>query len=157
LPPENPHAEAVQQYLGDHIPLSVAMGVRVSEATPLRITLSAPLAPNINHRDTAFGGSAAALAMLSAWALLHLRLEAERGAVRVVVQRCEMRYERPIPGDFAATCELSDEAAWSRFETTLERRGRARIELTAVLTHEGKACAFFHGDFVAVKGPKAEG
>jgi thioesterase domain-containing protein len=156
LPEVTQHAEAVERYLREHIPLSEAMGVRVSDATPLRITLSAPLAPNINHRETVFGGSAAALAMLSAWALLHLRLEAERGAVRVVIQRSDMRYERPIPGDFAATCELSDAAAWSRFQATLERRGRARIELTAVLTHEGNACAFFHGDFVAVKGPKAE-
>ena len=38
------------------------MGVRVVSAAFDRVELSAPLAPNINHRDTLFGGSAAAIA-----------------------------------------------------------------------------------------------
>src|SRR5688572_17817993 len=111
------------------------MDVRVREATPTRVTLAAPLAPNINHRETVFGGSAAALAVLSAWALLHLRLEAEDVAARLVIRRSEMHYKLPIPGDFTACCELGDEPAWGRFRATLERRGRARIELLAAVMH----------------------
>src|SRR5262245_21829556 len=68
----------VERYLHQNIPLSAAMGVRVGSATPHRVELAAPLAPNINHQSTVFGGSASALAMLSAWTLVHLGLRHEK-------------------------------------------------------------------------------
>lgn len=37
------------------------MAVRVKLATPERVELSAPLAPNVNDHETVFGGSAVAL------------------------------------------------------------------------------------------------
>ncbi len=52
----------LQTYLHTHIPLSKAMEVEVVQATPDIIELRAPLAPNINHRGTAFGGSISTLA-----------------------------------------------------------------------------------------------
>ena len=53
------------------------MEVTVVEASLHQVVLSAPLAPNINHRETVFGGSASAVAILAAWSMLHLRLSAE--------------------------------------------------------------------------------
>jgi len=47
---------AVQQYLHDHIPLSKAMQVTVLSAQTDSVILSAPLAPNINGKETVFGG-----------------------------------------------------------------------------------------------------
>ena len=41
---------------------------------PDTVVIEAPLAPNINHRKTVFGGSASALGILAAWSLVHLRL-----------------------------------------------------------------------------------
>ncbi len=98
-------------------------------ATPERVQLAAPLAPNINHNETVFGGSAAALATLPPGALLHLRSRARRMRARLVIQRSSMEYERPIPGDFEAVCRFADESAWERFRPTLVRRGRARLTL----------------------------
>ena len=51
----------LEQYLHDHIPLSKAMQVAVVSLTTDAVVLSAPLPPNINHRDTVFGGSASAM------------------------------------------------------------------------------------------------
>ncbi|MFB3040360.1 MAG: YiiD C-terminal domain-containing protein, partial [Candidatus Poribacteria bacterium] len=65
---------ALEEYLHEHIPLSKAIGVKVVEADSAGVTLSAPLAPNINHRETVFGGSASAVAILAAWTLLYVRL-----------------------------------------------------------------------------------
>jgi thioesterase domain-containing protein len=146
--------EEIEYFLHTQIPLSAAMGVRVREATVLRVALAAPLTPNINHRETVFGGSSASLAVLSAWALLHLRLQADGTRARLVIQRSEMRYARPIPGDFTATCELEEEALWKRFRAMLARRGRARIELAASVAFENVVCASFRGEFVAVREPE---
>jgi thioesterase domain-containing protein len=140
----------VQRYLHQVIPLSSAMGVRVAHATLAHVKLSAPLAPNVNHTDTVFGGSAAALATLSAWTLLHLRLEEARLDARLVIQRSRMEYEKPIPGDFEAVCDFGDDLAWDRFRATLTRHGRARLTLNAHLVHRANRVASFEGDFVAL-------
>jgi thioesterase domain-containing protein len=142
----------VEQYLHQHIPLTVAMGVRVKMATPDRVELAAPLAPNINHHETVFGGSASALATLSAWTLVHVGLRHAEVAATVVIQRNVMSYEEPIHGDFSAVCILADGTAWQRFLRTVERRGRGRITMNAHLMFEGRQVASFEGDFVALKG-----
>jgi thioesterase domain-containing protein len=140
----------LERYLHQQIPLSAAMGVRVRMATPERVQLAVPLAPNINHSETAFGGSAAAAATLSAWALLHLRLARARLQARLVIQRSSMEYEQPIPGDFDAVCHFTDEPAWERFRVTLARRGRARLTLAAHLAYDARRMATFEGDFVGL-------
>ncbi len=146
----------LQRYLHEHIPLSQAMGAEVVELLPESVTLAAPLAPNINHRATVFGGSVAALGMLAAWSLLHTRLRAAHAAsgsapVRLVVQRSEIHYERPIPGDFRAQARLAEPGDWERFLAVLERRGRARIAVEVVLGWNGEACARMSGEFVAAR------
>jgi len=140
----------LERYLHQQIPLSAAMGVRVRIATPERVRLAAPLAPNVNHNETVFGGSAAALATLSAWALLHLRTERAGLEARLVIQRSSMEYEQPIAGDFDAACQFSDEIAWERFRSTLVRRGRARMTLPAHVLHDARRVATFEGDFVGL-------
>ena len=145
-----PVPEALERYLYEQIPLSAAMGVRVRMATPDRVRLTAPLGPNVNHNETVFGGSAAALATLSAWTLLHLRLARAELHARLVIQRSTMEYERPIPGEFEAVCSFADELAWERFRATLVRRGRARLSLAAHLVHDARQMATFAGDFVGM-------
>lgn len=140
----------LQRYLYQYIPLSAAMGVQVRTASVGYVKLAAPLRPNVNHTETVFGGSAAALATLSAWTLLHLRLEEAGLDARLVIQRSHMEYQKPIPGDFEAVCDFGDGAAWKRFRETLERRGRARLTLSAHLVHSTARVASFEGDFVAL-------
>src|SRR6202021_3696311 len=111
-----PSEKRVERYLHQYIPLSAAMGVQVRTATVEHVKLAAPLAPNVNHTETVFGGSAAALATLSAWTLLHLRLEDAGLDARLVIQRSRMEYERPIPGVFGAVGVFGDEFSWGAFK-----------------------------------------
>lgn len=143
--------DELRKYMGERIPLSRAMGVEIVTATTERVTLSAPLAPNVNHQGTIFGGSASAVALLSAWALLHLRLTHERFDVAIVVKKYTMTYERPMPTDFTATSSIGD-AVWSTFMNTLKRRGRARIVTVAKLYCDGNHTGKLEGEFVALPG-----
>jgi thioesterase domain-containing protein len=145
-----PSAAALERYLHERIPLSANLGVRVSEAGLECVRLSAPLAPNINHSGTVFGGSAAALATLAAWGLLHVRLETAGIRARTLIQRSQMEYERPITGDFEAECRLVDASAWERFSVLLARRGRSRIPLGAQLRCAAHLVGRFEGEFVAL-------
>lgn len=144
-------AQDLEAYLHAHIPLSAAMQVVVVSAAPEAVTLSAPLAPNINHRSTAFGGSVSTLAILSAWSLTNLRLRAEGLQTRLVIQSNRMDYDAPIEDDFTATATLADQAAWPVFVKMLLRKGRARIVVQAVVRCGDVVGGRFEGEFVAVK------
>lgn len=145
LPKQN-----LEAYLHTHIPLSRAMGATVQDLSAGGVTLAAPLAPNLNHRGTVFGGSASSLAILAAWALVHTRLWAEGLDSRLVIQRNSMAYERPMDGPFEATASLARPESWSTFLRTLRRMGRARITVMSVLYCGGQATGRFEGDFVAL-------
>jgi thioesterase domain-containing protein len=145
----------LQQYLHDHIPLSLAMQVSVVISSSESVTLRAPLAPNINHRETVFGGSASALAILAAWSLLHIRLRQQATPFRLVIQRNTMEYLRPVAGDFTAVSALSEPESWSRQLRMLERKGAARFSVTAELQASGSIAGRFTGEFVALAGDAA--
>ena len=139
-----------REYLYQQIPLSRAMGIEVTEATCQRVVLSLPLEPNINHRETAFGGSISAAAILSCWMLAHLRLSQSPRPTRLVIHKNRIVYRRPIAGPFEAICTLSDEQAWQQVLDMLERWGKGKIQLTACLRCAGEAAAEFRGSFVVV-------
>lgn len=145
-------ANEVQSYLHAHIPLSAAMRVHVALATPDQVILGAPLQPNINHRATVFGGSASALAILSAWSLLHVKLTEAGHQARLVIQRNTMSYDQAILGDFNAVALSPAADKWAAFTRMLERKGRARVSVSSTLLHEGQAVGRFEGEFVALAG-----
>jgi thioesterase domain-containing protein len=106
--------------------------------------------PNINHRNTVFGGSLASLATLAAWALVHTRLERAGRPSRVVVMTSRIDYHAPATGDFIARCESPSAEVWARFLAVLDRRGRARLELVATVESEGVLSTTLTGTFVAI-------
>ena len=143
-------ARELQAYLHGHIPLSAAMQVSVDALAAESVTLRAPLAPNINHRETVFGGSASAVAILAAWSLLHTRLLGDGIAARLVIQSNTMDYDAPILGDFTARSSLEAPEQWPRFTRTLARMGKARTRAIAVLESDGQVVGRLTGEFVAL-------
>jgi thioesterase domain-containing protein len=144
--------DELQQYLHAQIPLSHAMAVRAVTVDVAAVVLAAPLAPNINHHRTVFGGSACAVATLASWGLLHTRLRADTQEADLVIQRNSMEFERPLAGGFFARAVLAEPQRWPQFLDSLQRRGKSRIGVIALLwQEEGEIAARFSGDFVATR------
>jgi thioesterase domain-containing protein len=141
----------LEAYLHIHIPITAAMQVGAVAVSDDAVTLRAPLAPNINHRETVFGGSASAVAILAAWALVHLRLDGGGLGHRLVIHRNTMSYDLPIAGDFTAVGRLSPDADWDRFASTLARHGKARISAVAELSFAGTVAGRLTAEFVALR------
>lgn len=149
-------AADLERYLHEHIPLSRALGVRVEHLGPESAHLSAPLAPNLNHRRTAFGGSVASVATLAGWGWLLARL-AERSPVpHLVIQEQTVVYLAPIDDAFEAICPAPPAAAFHRFLRALDARGRGRVELAAEVRSAGRVAARFRGQFVAIAAAATE-
>ena len=147
-----PPTTALQHYLYQQIPLSQAMAVQVEEITPDALRLAASLAPNINHQHTLFGGSGVTLCILACWSLLHCRLQAAGLAGDVVIQRQQMHYLRPATADVWAEAQFINETDWPRFVHQLERKGRARLALQAVMVCGDERVGEFTGEFVVLRG-----
>lgn len=141
----------VERYLHDHIPISAAMGVRVLGCDAAGVRLEAPLAANINHRATVFGGSASAVEMLVAWTYLHVALRGSGLATRLVIQRNTIDYLAPITADFEAECPAVTAEERARVVKMLRRHGKTRITLSAHLTCAITKVAAFSGEYVAVR------
>jgi len=140
-------AAVLERTLHDEIPLSLAMGIRVTAYDGISLKLAAPLAPNTNHKNTAFGGSLFSLAVLCGWGIVHLKLTEAELHRQIVIQDADIRYLLPIEQDMQAECSL-DEKTLRNFLHTLKKHDRARLALDVVIKHQGRAAVEFSGRFV---------
>jgi thioesterase domain-containing protein len=143
--------EDLQQVLHHDIPLTRDMGLEVLAWDEHCLRLGLPLAPNVNHKSTMFGGSLYCGAVLAGWGWLHLRLrEAGVESGHIVIQEGQISYPVPVSGDGIAICDAPDAVVWQRFISTYQRRGRARITLQTRITNAGSdtAAVQFSGQYV---------
>jgi thioesterase domain-containing protein len=147
---ERERARELQDVLHHEIPLSQQIGLVVEEYDGQRLSLRAPLAPNINHKSTAFAGSLNAVATLAGWGLTWLLLREHDLHGVIVIHESVARYETPVASDFVATCRRPAAHAIERFLAALRRRGKARLALTVeILDAQGRAAVIFSGSYVA--------
>lgn len=140
-----------QKYMNEQIPITRHLGVKVLTFDGKQIVLYAPLAENINHRGTVFGGSLASVAMLAGWTLLHLTLANENVASRLVIQKNKMDFLKPVQNDFKTVCVLPEQEQWDKFIHFIKRKNKARLEMKAELFCEDELVAVHIGNYVAVQ------
>jgi len=140
----------LENYLYEHIPLSVAMGVKVVQASLHKVVLIAPLSPNINHKQTAFGGSLHAVATLACWSLMYLNLKEFSGFTEIVISKSEVNYISPVTTDFTIECEFDNQPDWLKFESMLHKKGLGRLRLNAKIYQANKLAVDYWGEFVAI-------
>lgn len=141
----------LQQVLHSDIPLTRDMGLEVLDWQAGTLRLQLPLAANVNHKHTMFGGSLYCAAVLAGWGWLHLRLrEAGIEDGHIVIQEGQISYPQPVTDAAVACCEAPDDASWKRFVTLYQRRGRARLTLQTRVSNAGSdvPAVLFSGQYV---------
>ena len=124
---------ALERHIRASIPLARAMEVRVAEYDGNRLALAAPLAPNVNDKGCAFGGSLASLATLAGWGLICLKLGEAGIDADVYVQDSTIVYLAPVWDEIVAEAAAGPDESWDRFVEAMRERGRARISVDAEL------------------------
>lgn len=143
-------ASSLQAELLAAIPLTRAMALQVCGYDGRSLRLQAPLAPNVNDKGCAFGGSMASLLMLACWGLAKVAIE-ESGAVPadVYVQDSKIDYLAPVWSDLDVLASAADEAALASFVSQYAERGKARISLSARVGSADAPAARMQARFVA--------
>lgn len=150
----NPNSNSACAHLSEvfaqDIPLTAALAVQVCAWDGQSLHLQLPLAQNLNHQSSMFGGSLYCAGVLACWGWLHLRLrDAGINTTHIVVQAGQIDYPLPVLADAEVICAAPDEAVWDRFFKMYQRHGKARISLSSrILTHDGQDGACFTGQFV---------
>jgi thioesterase domain-containing protein len=137
-------------YLHEEFPLTRAMQVAVAAWDHQTLTLKAPLAPNINHAETAFGGSISTLGILAGYTLLHHALEDRSISNRILIQKSSTDFFLPIDTNMTITATLPAANVVEEFLTTLQKKRRARITLTSEIRTNQTPAATHTGLYVAI-------
>ena len=151
LVPDSMTTRGLESFLHEKIPLTRAMGLRVTESSARQLVLEASLEKNVNHLGTAFGGSLHALPTLACYAVLWTLLREAGIDGHVVVKHSEAFYRQPVHGPLRAVCARPAAAFVHEFILDLQRHKKARMELSAIVEGaNGKPAVEFSGSFVAV-------
>ncbi|WP_447588385.1 YiiD C-terminal domain-containing protein [Aquipseudomonas campi] len=140
----------LQQLLHHDIPLTQALGLGVRSWQGGELRLELPLAANLNHASSMFGGSLYCGAVLAGWGWLLLSLR-EAGVTdgHIVIQQGQIDYLQPVVSDAVALCAAPAAAQWERFLAVYRRRGVARISLdTRILGADDSEAVRFSGQYV---------
>ena len=132
------------------IPLLNAMQLSFVSYRDLALTMEAPLAPNINNKGTAFGGSIASICLFGGWAVSTLAF-IDHGIhnTEIVVFRSEMIFERPARGHLDVRAYLKPEDFQAcRAELCAGGQAHIRYDVHVDLSHDGEHCARMRGLYV---------
>jgi len=176
--PFQPSVEPAQRYLAEpffssidfmrqeltRVPITQAMGLDIVHFDGDCLQLCAPLTPNINDKQTAFGGSLVSMALITGWTWLVLQMQQHHCVeADVVIAECQNRFLRPVRSDYFSELafrkgrEGDMSAAWDRFHHIYQRKGRARLILDVQLYDQDlKPVMMLQGRYAATRRQRSE-
>lgn len=132
-------SQKLKDFFVDHLPITQFMGLEVESYDGEELVLTAPLAPNINDKQTAFGGSLYNAAVMACWGLAYLKTQEAGLKCNQVVAGGDVKYIAPVTGRIRAVCKSPGDDEIAHFLDHFQRKGRARINLDAEITSDGEA------------------
>lgn len=113
-----------------------AMAIKAVKFDAGILSVSAPLANNVNDKACAFGGSLVSVMTMAAWGLLSEQCRREKIKADVFIADTQVRFLAPVFGDLLAQACLHADTRWSVFLHTLLSKGRARAVVRASIKNE---------------------
>jgi thioesterase domain-containing protein len=139
--------QIINDYLLRYVPLFQAMQARLVRYDAAGLGMVAPLAPNINDKGIAFGGSMAAIASLTGWALTRITLEEQGETAEIVITDSTLKFLRPVRGEIVTECARPDAATVASFIQSYRQRGKARWSVEVLIRTEGDVAMTFNGQY----------
>ena len=142
----------LQATIEREIPLCAQMGLVVRSFHEEGLLVEAPLAPNRNHRGTAFAGSLNALCTAAGWGHVVLLLRRQALTGGVVIRRSAIRYLRPVDAALIVARSLPvAPLAEGYFLEMFREKGQAKLDLEVEISSGGEPAVSFQGSYVVLK------
>jgi thioesterase domain-containing protein len=142
-------AAVLEAHILEHIPLARAMQLAVPRYSGDELEMTAPLAPNINDKGCAFGGSMASLLTLAGWGLIELGLRTEGLECDIYVGDSQLRYREPVWGELRGVARFAEADALPRIVAAVRGKGKGRADVTCEIAGEKGPAAVLTARFVA--------
>ncbi|MGH8126726.1 MAG: YiiD C-terminal domain-containing protein, partial [Rhodanobacteraceae bacterium] len=113
------------------------------------LEMTAPLAPNINDKGCAFGGSMASLLTLAGWGLIELGLRAEGLDCDIYVGDSQLRYREPVWGELRGIARFAETGALPRVVAAVREQGKGRADVVCEIAGDQGPAATLTARFVA--------
>src|SRR6056297_1931628 len=149
LEPSPDEREWLSDVLTRKIPLGGAMQLSIARLDETGIEFSAPLAPSVNDKGTAFGGAIVSQMILAGWSLPRLLRRADIEA-DLVIGRCEVRFVKPVQGDFRVRCDWPEASSLATFVDQVRARGRGKLELAPECVSDSEVAATLAARYAAL-------
>lgn len=142
----------LQATLHREIPICAQMGIEVEGYKKGRLSLRMPLAPNRNHKQTAFAGSLNALCTVTGWGLVYLLARQRKMTGDIVIRRSTIKYLQPVDAEIirARSAEL-DDGLLTYFSEMLREKGQAKLDLRVDIRGVDGAAVSFTGSYVVLE------
>ncbi|WHZ19385.1 MAG: putative acetyltransferase [Rhodanobacteraceae bacterium] len=147
--PNDSAAAALESHILENIPLADAMDLKVRRYTGDMLEMTAPLAPNVNDKGCAFGGSMASLLTLAGWGLVELGLRARGVACDIYVGDSQLRYHEPVWSELRGVARFAEGDALEKLSAALKERGKGRAYVVCEIMGDKRAAATLTALFVA--------
>ena len=137
----------LQAIIDSRILPAAAMGIRVSNFSGDKITLSAPLEKNTNHHNTAFGGSLYSIAAVACWALLDIQCAKKALNADIVISKGNVEYYLPVVSDFLLTAQAVHQSELHSAIENCAANGRGDVVLEGIVLQNEKVAVKFTGHY----------
>jgi len=136
------------EYLRENVPLSRHIDIAAGTQTPEWIELTAPLSPNLNDKNTAFGGTLATMCTLSGWCMVSLLSRELAARIDIAVIESRIRYLLPVNSDpIRARAYYPDADTQAEFIQHLQLKGRSRLSLKVDVQQDSVSAVKFEGQY----------
>ncbi len=148
----------IDRFLLQHVPISQAMGIYLHHHDADELALAAPLLPNLNDKQSAFGGSLAALCSLCGWAVVYMLLEERHlnGLTDIAIAQCDLQFRAPVRHELIARCPWPDTTRRQALLDEYAQRQKLSLSLEIKVLGEDLTAVTFNGRYVAWPKPVSE-
>ena len=150
------YEQEINDFLNNHVPLFQAMQAQLERCDDAGLILVAPLAPNINDKGIAFGGSMAAIAALTGWALTYVTLREHGETAEIVITDSTLKFLKPVREGIVAECARPNAGATECFINHYRQHGKTHWTVEVVIRADDEPAVTFTGHYAIHRPEKAE-
>lgn len=141
----------LDQFFAQHLPITQYLNMRCHRYDGEVFSLAIDLAPSLNDKLTAFGGSLYCACVMNGWGLIYLQARQRGVKPNMVVTRGEIDYLAPVTDEpIIATAVSPLEIVWDEAIARVKDRGKQRFGVTSSISSGGREAVRFKGEYAII-------